>query len=190
MEIKQTELVKVEKTGGQTRWVTITALFLTIGVILRLVSPSIAGITPNWLIAMYCLAILVVRPNFKQALGIGLVAGIVCVATSKAAFPWANLASEPIGALVCAAVAGLPVRSSKAKIFLPGLSTLLGTLASGLVFITLTKIVVNVPMQVYLYGMMPVVFTVGAVNSVLTQALYFPAVKLFAGKDAVSAKEE
>jgi hypothetical protein len=33
------ELTRVEKTGGQTRGVAVTALLLAIGVILRLVSP-------------------------------------------------------------------------------------------------------------------------------------------------------
>jgi energy-coupling factor transport system ATP-binding protein len=34
-------------------------------------------------------------------------------------------------------------------------------------------------MQVYLYGMLPVVLTVAAVNSVVTQLLYIPASRLF-----------
>lgn len=185
------ELIRVEKTGGNTRGVAVTALLLAIGVILRLVSPSIAGITPNWLIAMYCLAILIVRPGLKQSACIGLVAGVVCMATSKAIFPYANLISEPVGAVACALVAGL---TGRLKIFgltlQPAVSTFIGTLASGFVFITLTKLVMNIPMQVYLYGMLPVVLTVGAVNCVVAQVLYFPAVKLFAGKPAAVAAEE
>ncbi|MDT8903095.1 tryptophan transporter [Anaeroselena agilis] len=185
------EMVRVEKTGGNTRGIAVTALLLAIGVILRLVSPSIAGITPNWLIAMYCLAILVVRPGFKQAAGIGLVAGVVCMVTSKAIFPYANLISEPVGAVACALVAGLTGRLKVLGLTLqPAVSTFIGTLASGFVFITVTKIVMSIPMQVYVYGMMPVVLTVGAVNCVVAQVLYFPAMRLFAGKTAVVTKEE
>lgn len=191
MESKQSqEMVEVRKTGGQTRWLAITALFLAIGVILRLVSPSVAGITPNWLIAMYCLAILIIKPSFRQALGIGVVAGVVCVATSKAILPWASLTSEPVGALVCAAIAGLPIRAKAAKFLMPAISTLLGTLASGLVFITVTKLVMSIPMAVYLNGMLPVVLTVGGINCVVAQVLYFPAARLFAGKEIAPAKEE
>lgn len=184
------ELIQVKKTGGQTRGLAVTALLLSIGVILRLVSPSIAGITPNWLIAMYCLAILIVRPGVRQAFGIGIVAGVVCMVTSKAIFPYANLVSEPVGALVCVLVAGLTQRLKVFGLTLqPAVSTLLGTLASGFVFVTVTKIAMNIPLQVYLYGMMPVVFTVGAINCIVAQVLYFPAARLF-GDKASAAKEE
>ncbi|MPN00445.1 hypothetical protein SDC9_147640 [bioreactor metagenome] len=46
-------------------------------------------------------------------------------------------------------------------------------------FVTLLKVVLSLPMEVYLYAMIPVVFTVAALNGVITQALYFPAQKLF-----------
>lgn len=185
------ELVQVKKTGGATRGVAVTALLLAVGVILRLVSPNIAGITPNWLIAMYCLAILVVKPGLKQSAGIGLVAGVVCTVTSKAIFPYANLISEPIGAVVCALVAGLAARVKLGNLSLqPAVSTFLGTVASGFFFILITKIVMSVPMPVFLYGMLPVVFTVGAVNCIVAQVLYFPAVKIFAGKQSALAKQE
>lgn len=192
MENKENqELIRVEKTGGQTRGVAVTALLLAIGVILRLVSPSIAGITPNWLIAMYCLSILIVRPSLKQAAGIGLVAGVVCMVSSKAIFPYANLLSEPVGAVVCALVASVTGRLKVFGLTLqPAVSTFIGTLASGFVFVTVTKLVMSIPNQVYFYGMLPVVLTVGAVNCVVAQVLYFPAARIFAGKPAAVAKEE
>jgi energy-coupling factor transport system ATP-binding protein len=142
---------------------------------------------------MYCLAILVVRPGLKQAAGIGLVAGVVCMVSSKAVFPYANLLSEPVGAVVCALIAGLTGRVNIFGLTLrPAVSTFIGTLASGFVFVTTTKLVMNIPLQVYLYGMLPVVLTVGAINCVVAQVLYFPAAKLFAGKPAAAAmaKEE
>lgn len=185
------ELIQVKKTGGQTRGLAVTALLLAIGVILRLVSPSIAGITPNWLIAMYCLAILIVRPSVRQAVGVGIVAGVVCMVTSKAIFPYANLVSEPVGALACVLVAGLTQRLKVFGLTLqPAVSTFIGTLASGLVFVTVTKMAMNIPLQVYLYGMMPVVFTVGAINCVVAQVLYFPAARLFGEKPAAVKEEQ
>ena len=50
----------------ELRWITITTLLLAIGVILRMVSPNIGGISLNWNIVMYCLAILLCRPTIKQ----------------------------------------------------------------------------------------------------------------------------
>lgn len=176
---QEQQMIQVAKTGGQTRWLAISALFLTIGVILRLVTPNIAGVTPNWLIAMYCLSILIVKPNIKQAIGIGVVAGVVSVATSKAMFPWANLASEPLGALVCVLISRVPMKIPAVKIIMPAVTTLFSTLASGMAFITITKIVMHVPIQIYVFAMIPVVLTVAAVNCVISQILYFPAKRLF-----------
>jgi len=39
--------------GGRFRWLTISTLMLAIGMLLHLVSPSVAGFTPNWMIATY-----------------------------------------------------------------------------------------------------------------------------------------
>ena len=64
------------RQGGQFRWITITTLMLAIGTILHLVSPSVGGITPNWTIATYCVAICLTKPSYRQAVGIGLVAQI------------------------------------------------------------------------------------------------------------------
>ena len=89
------------RQGGQFRWITITTLMLAIGTILHLVSPSVGGVTPNWTIATYCVAICLTKPSYKQALGIGLVAALVNVLTSKSGFPYGNLISEPLGALTC-----------------------------------------------------------------------------------------
>ena len=79
------DIAKLEfhhRQGGQFRWITITTLMLAIGTILHLVSPSVGGVTPNWTIATYCVAICLTKPSYKQALGIGLVAALVNVLTS------------------------------------------------------------------------------------------------------------
>lgn len=85
------KLVYTHVQGGQFRWVTVSTLMLALGTILHLVSPSVAGVTPNWTIATYCVAIHLTRPNYRQALGIGLVAALINVMTSKSAFPYGNL---------------------------------------------------------------------------------------------------
>lgn len=165
--------------GGRFRWVAVTALLLAIGAILHLATPNIAGLTLNWTIAMYCLAINLVRPTLGQAIGIGLVAGALNVPTSKSAFPYANLLSEPLGALTCALVLPLLARLKVGGVPLaPGLTGFFSTVASGLTFITALKVVLSIPTAVYLYGMMPVVFSVAAANGVITQLLYLPARKL------------
>ena len=93
------ELEFHHRQGGQFRWITVSTLLLAIGTILHLVSPSVAGVTPNWTIATYCVAICLTKPSYRQALGIGLVAALINVLTSKSGFPSGNLVSEPLGSL-------------------------------------------------------------------------------------------
>jgi energy-coupling factor transport system ATP-binding protein len=183
MENKERELVNVT-TGqeGRFRWAAVSAMLLAIGAILRLVSPSIAGISPNWIISMYCLAIVLFRLPASRAIGIGLVAGALCLATSKSVFPYGNLISEPMGALVCALVVGLPFSMKLGRIdFRPAIGALFGTLASGLTFTTLAKLILGLPLKVYLYGMLPVVVTMTIANTVVAQALYYPVTALIGG---------
>jgi len=185
MEVQEkTTVTIVEGTGSKFRWIAITALLLAIGSILRIVSPSIVGITPNWSIAMYCLAIILVRPSITKAVGIGLVAGAIGLITSKSIFPYGNLASELVGAVVCASIINIKPRLQVGKInIIPAVCGLLSTVASGFTFVTVAKLALSLPMKVYLYGMLPVVGTMALVNMVVTQLLYFPAYKIFTKGD-------
>ena len=175
-QLKEVEPVK----GSQHRWLAVTALLLAIGAILHMVTPSIGGISPNWTIAMYALAINLTKPTVGQALGIGFVAGAINVPTSKSAFPYGNLASETVGAVVCALLVHAFVSSRFANFrFRPAVTAFLTTVASGMTFITILKFVLSMPLQVYLTVLMPVVFMTAAANTVITQLLYYPAERLF-----------
>ncbi|MEG6586612.1 tryptophan transporter [Dendrosporobacter sp. 1207_IL3150] len=179
MEQKQ-EVVYYQAKGGKYRWVAVTALLLAIGAILKMVTPGVAGITPNWTIAMYCIAINLIRPSLGQSAGIGLVAGAVNIPFSKSAFPYGNLASELVGAVVCAVIvnAAFEIKLGQMNIR-PAVTGFLSTICSGLVFTGILKIVLSLPLEAYLYGMLPVVFITGAINTVITQLLYLPAQRLF-----------
>ncbi len=81
--------------------IVIVGILLGIGAIVRYVSLIAPGpITSNLVIAFYSLAIILVAPKVSEALGIGIVAGIICALISHSLFPPANLISEPVGALV------------------------------------------------------------------------------------------
>ncbi|HWR39878.1 MAG TPA: tryptophan transporter [Patescibacteria group bacterium] len=185
------EVTVIEGKGGKFRWAAISAMLLAIGAILRLVSPSIAGISPNWIIAMYCLAIILTKPSLGRAAGIGLVAGAVCLATSKSIFPYGNLISETVGAVVCAILvnAGFNVRLGSLNLK-PALCTMVGTLCSGFTFVTIAKLALSLPDKVYFYGMLPVVLTVTVINTVVAQLLYFPAQRIFGGETSQSVTRQ
>ena len=179
------------RQGGQFRWITITTLMLAIGTILHLVSPSVGGITPNWTIATYCVAICLTKPSYRQAVGIGLVAALVNVLTSKSGFPYGNLISEPLGALTCTfIVKNLSFIKIKGHSCLPVLTGFAATCMSGGIFVTILKIVMGLPNSVYFAGMLPLVVVIGLLNAVVTPVMYFPALRLFVARGILDSLEE
>ena len=184
------KLTYTHRQGGEFRWITVSTLMLALGTILHLVSPSVGGVTPNWTIATYCVAIQLTRPTYKQALGIGLVASLINIMTSKSAFPYGNLLSEPAGALTAAfivhAVSDFKIGRLPLKPFLSGF---VATCVSGGIFITVLKLVMGLPLNVYLYVMIPLVATVGLANAVVTPILLLPAQKLFERRGFIGKDE-
>lgn len=89
----------------KSKYIVIAGILLAIGAIVRLISLAVPGaITSNLVIAFYALAIVLIMPTITEAIGIGFVAGIICMLISKSVFPPGNLISEPIGALVAVLV--------------------------------------------------------------------------------------
>lgn len=85
----------------KSKYIVIAGILLGIGAIVRLLSLAVPGvITSNLVIAFYALAIVLILPTFTEAIGIGIVAGIICALISHSLFPPGNLISEPIGAVV------------------------------------------------------------------------------------------
>ena len=174
------KLVFTKARGGRFRWLTISTLMLAIGMLLHLVSPSVAGFTPNWMIATYVVAILLTKPDYKKCLGICMVAALMEVFTSKSAFPYGDFASEFFGAYVAGFFAHSvpPIRIGKFSLR-PALAGFVTTLVSGFVFVSILTLVMGLPMSVYVYGMLPMVLLVGVGNGIITPFLYFPALRLF-----------
>ena len=188
------KLVYTHIQGGQFRWVTVSTLMLALGTILHLVSPSVGGVTPNWTIATYCVAILLTRPNYKQTLGIGLVAALINVLTSKSGFPYGNLLSEPGGTVACAFVMRLMMGLKIEKIgkldIMPFVTGFIATCVSGGIFVTILWQVLGLANNIYINAMLPLVVIIGLVNGVVTPLLYFPAKRLFAKRGFLPSSGE
>lgn len=161
---------------SRSKEIAVVAFLIAIGAVLRMFSPAILGITPNFIIAMYCLAIILLRPTIGPALGIGLVAGAVSMIFSKSPIPYLNLVTEPSGALVCALLAAyLPEFSFKNYSFKPGLATFLGTLVSGGLYVVLNfHLALHLPVSAMQAAFIGVVIPVALINMVIAQALYLP----------------
>ena len=167
----------VKHQGLQAIDLAVAALLIAAGAVIRLILPPMfGGITPNFAIAMYSLAIILARPRLGEAIGIGVVAGLVCMFTSKAAYP-VNLVSEPIGAMVCLGIFSLLEAKFKGFVLTPLLTGALATLASGLSFVAVYVVFKLVPLAVAA-NMLITVVTLTVLNAIIVQVLYFPAKKL------------
>ncbi|MBN1193897.1 MAG: ATP-binding cassette domain-containing protein [Methanomicrobiaceae archaeon] len=170
----------------KSRDLAIAGILLAIGAILRYLSNIIPGaIVANPIIALYCLAIILIAPKVKDALGIGIVAGIMSALISHSIFPPANLISEPLGALVCLVV----FTALRGRIPLaPGIATFIATLASGFTFllVSLAVIVASVvtppgehfTIEAFIIGVSPIIILTAIANAVIAQVLSFPASRI------------
>jgi hypothetical protein len=160
--------------------IAIVGILLAIGAILRYFLAMLhTPLTPNMIIAFYCLAIILIAPKVYEALGIGLVAGILSMLISGSIFPPANLISEPLGALVCFGVYALVKNKSKLA---PVVTTFLVTLVSGFSFAAIALIAVApailakyATIQGFIIVFVPIVVITAIFNAVIVQILYIPA---------------
>ena len=164
--------------------IAIVGILLALGAILRFFLAMLhTPLTPNMIIAFYCLAIILIRPKALEALGIGLVAGILSMLISSSMFPPANLISEPLGALVCFGL--YAVLKEKTK-FAPTVTTFITTLASGFSFAAIAIIFVgstilskyNGNIMNFVIVFVPIVIVTAIFNAVIVQILYFPSVRV------------
>ncbi len=165
--------------------IAVVGILLAVGAIVRYLSLVIPGpIVSNLVIAFYCLAVILVVPTFKEVIGIGVVAGIVCALLSHSIFPPANLISEPVGAVVC--LLAFTALRSKLSIS-PALSVLVGTLASGTTFVIVAMVMIAptilskfATMGTFVAAIIPIVIGTAIANAIIAQILYMPASKVLA----------
>lgn len=180
----------IKARGGKYRWLTVSTLLLAIGTILHLVSPSIAGITPGWMIATYVAAILLLKPSYRKCAGICLVAALLEVFTSKSAFPYGDFPAELAGGYVAAFIVHvLPELKIKKFDLKPALAGFFATVVSGGVFVSILVSVMGIPINVLLYAMLPMVVSVGIANAIITPFIYIPAKNFFDMRISKSSKE-
>jgi len=181
--VKKREVVKAQKRGLSISDVILVGVLLAVGAVLKFFVGSLfnAGMKPNFIIAMYCLAILLIKPRFIEAIFIGIIAGAICQVFPGT--PYINLISEPVGAIVMAILVYLPLQIGKFSLR-PIVGTFLSTLASGMTFIGVLYAafytgadVKTVPFQVFIV----IVLGTALVNTIIVQVLYIP-LKLALGR--------
>lgn len=173
----ETQVRTVEKKGLNALDVVLVAALLAVGAVLRMFTPPFFGITPNLVIGMYCLAILLIRPKFLSIIGIGLVAAAICQFTTKSLFPYLNFVSEPVGALIVGLLSLINMEKGFLKYVRPMLITFVGTAVSGLTYISIFKVIAltgSVAKNPAFAFLLYVVLITAVVNAIVATILYFP----------------
>ena len=169
-----------KESGLNVHDLILVAVLLAAGAVLKLTVSSFftfAGSKPNFMIAMYCLAIILIRPKLYQAVIIGLITGIISQIPMLNATPLVNLASETLGALVCgilvlALAKVAPQNKTCQNVVFPFIITFLSTVVSGYTFCIIVGCAMNgLDLATVFVMYIPMVFGTAAANSILVAIL-------------------
>ena len=158
---------------------TLYAILLAAGFVLNLtVSKFFSGLTggflsPEFIIAAFCLEILIIKPNIGQAAVIGLLAGVVIQITASVKGP--DLIAEPVAAAVMALLVSA-LSDSKAKGLLPLVGTFIVTFISGIIYAVIFSFLI-MKNPAFVGVMAPVVVATGVANAIIVAALHLPIKK-------------
>lgn len=172
------------KKGLSVQDLILIAVLLAAGAVLKLTVGSLLasfGMKPNFIIAAYCLAIILIRPTLLQSCVIGLIAGLVCQIPMLNATPLLNIPSELLGALVCGLLIRLPLRIGKLDIN-PLVNTFVSTCVSGFTFAALS-VYINVVsvggnFAVAMAAYVAIVLGTALFNCIFVQILAIPLKKV------------
>lgn len=180
MAEKRTVVVDECKDGLAIQDLILIAVLIAAGAVLKLTVSSFltfAGMKPNFMIAMYCIAIILTRPNLIQSACIGLLVGLVSQIPLLNATPLVNFASELVGAVVCCLLVTIFSRvasrnSLVQNVAVPAVITFVSTIFSGYTFAMIVGVTVSglEPMAVFgVYAVM--VLGTAAMNCVVAAIL-------------------
>ena len=177
MAVKREMKNETVQKGFSVADLILVAILLAAGAVLKYFVGSllnVAGMKPNFIIAMYCLAILLIRPKVPQAAVIGLISGVICQFAPGT--PFINIGSELVGAVVMVLLMKLPLQLGKINLR-PVVCTFLATISSGFAFIGLQYLMLAAGLDVTatpVLAFLPVIFGTALINSIIVQALYLP----------------
>ncbi|WP_047986152.1 tryptophan transporter [Ornithinibacillus californiensis] len=158
-----------------TRILVILSLLLGIGAVLHFIMPPIYGVTPDMMLAMMFIGIMLF-PKLKYVSVLAISTGILSALTSNApGGQIANFIEKPLTALIFFALFLLIKDRVNNKIGVPVL-TAIGTMISGAIFLTLALYVVGLMDGVFLLFFATAVLPAAGLNTVL-MIIIFPVVQ-------------
>lgn len=175
--MEKRELKQTEKKGITLQDLLLTAVLLAAGAVLKFFVGTFInffGMKPNFIIAMYCMAIVLIRPKIYYSLIIGIIAGAICQVFPGT--PYLNFASEAAGALAMGLLIMIPGKTKGAKIGLAAVTTFISTVISGGLYTVLLFVFIKSdPSAMVAY--VPIVLGTATLNAIIVSALYVPLMK-------------
>ena len=170
--------VTVEEVKGfEISELILVAVLIAAGAVLKMVVGNVInffGMKPNFIIAAYCLAILLVKPKLYQAVIIGIITGAVCQFLPGT--PYINFISEVLGALCMCIMIKIPMKINRLDLS-PMVSTFVSTIISGGSFTVCLFVFMNADRS-SMIAYVPIVFFTAVINMILVQMLYVPLKKV------------
>lgn len=183
-QARTAKAVAAGKKGLAIQDLILVAVLLAAGAVLKLTVGSLLasfGMKPNFIIAAYCLAIILIRPTVAQSLAIGLIAGLVCQIPMLNATPLLNIPSELLGALVCGLLIRVPLHIGKFDAN-PLVNTFVSTCVSGFTFAALSAYInvvsVGGNFAVAMAAYIAIVLGTATFNAIFVQILAIPLAKV------------
>lgn len=183
--MQKRNITNISRKGLTITDILLVGVLLAAGAVLKFFVGALftAGMKPNFIIAMYCLAIMLIKPRFLEAVVIGILAGVVCQFFPGT--PYINLVSELVGAAVMYLLLLVPIKLDIGKISIkPIFTTFIATLFSGFTFLGVLYIlfyaganVKTIPVAIFI----GIILGTAVVNAVIVEVLYIP-LKLALGK--------
>lgn len=166
-----------ESSGLGLKEIILIAVLLAAGAVLKFFAGSVinfGGMKPNFIIAMYCLAIMIIKPKLREAAIIGLLAGVTCQFFPGT--PWLNIGSELVGAVAMCLLLKLPLKFSKVDLR-PAVCTWLSSFISGMTYLGLLYILYYAGADVQpvaLTVFLGIILGTSTINAIIVSVLYAP----------------
>lgn len=169
-----------EKKGLKTADLVLAAVLIAAGAVLKLVIGMVfqGGVKPNFMIAAYCLALLLIRPKtYAQGAAYGAVIGLITGAVSQIPLlcgtPFVNLVSELVGGAVIGVLAAVPAKAGGFNV-MPAVGTFVATFVSGSLFSAIVVAMKSMDAMAGLVQYGPIVVVTALCNAALVAVLIVP----------------
>lgn len=180
-DVQKREMAIDSKSGLQIADLVLVAVLVAAGAVLKLVIGMLfqGGVKPNFMIAAYCLALLLIRPK-SYAQGavygaiVGLITGAVCQIPMLCGTPFLNFVSELLGGIVIGLIAAIPQKEGAKFDLRPAVGTFVATFVSGSTFSALAVIVRSMDPMAGLVQFAPIVIITALLNAIIVAILILP----------------